>query len=107
MGIRTTLSLLILVGGLAGLLLLLDDKPSEEGAVQIPLLEGRLSSAVKIRWKVGDRMPIQIERLETGYFMTDRHPRPREPRGAVGAPSGAARPGRRGRRRGPRTDGGG
>ncbi len=68
MSFRTTLVLLLVVAGLVGVLVMLDEQPEQKGHVEVPLLDNRLSSAVKIRWQLRDRPLVEIRRKEAGWF---------------------------------------
>ncbi|MGE3175502.1 MAG: DUF4340 domain-containing protein [Planctomycetota bacterium] len=69
MGLRTLLCLLVLIGGLAAVLFWTDQKPPQEGAVSVPLLDGRrLSSATRLHWQYAESQPIELRRAPGGPF---------------------------------------
>ncbi len=69
MRLKTTLTLLALVGALLLVLRLTREQPLEQGNVSVSLLMGRrLGSAVRIQWQQADMGPIELRRAPGGPF---------------------------------------
>jgi hypothetical protein len=69
MGGKAMLVLLAVVGGLAALLLLTDEKPRVDKAPQSSLLQGRsLADCTLVRWQFHERQPIELGRAPDGRF---------------------------------------
>jgi hypothetical protein len=69
MGMRTTLFLVAIIGGLSATLWFTDRKPPENKVVQTAALEGRSLGDCKVmRWKFADQPAIEVSKDAKGYF---------------------------------------
>lgn len=63
MGLRTTLTLLVLVAALLAVLFFTKATPDDQGNVTVPVLGGgSLENATRIRWRFHGQRPIEIRR---------------------------------------------
>lgn len=73
MGLRTTVSLLAVLGGLGALLWMTDEKPAAGKSVEVSALDGRrLGDCKRMRWQFADQPPIEVGREgERGWWIAE------------------------------------
>lgn len=73
MGLRTTLVLLLAVGGLGSLLLLTDEKPASNKTVESPALDGRqVEDCARLRWQFHNQPVLEVARdPQTGFWIRE------------------------------------